>query len=172
MHCISERGFAENDDVDENDFPFSCTKKWKRKNAAKMNQGSSPNVLLLYVRSGLRRRHLRLVCLYLSHIRFPIHTDWAKYVHKRSTWAPSIHTCAWTLEAAAATTVSRTHRHKYNSLTTFSFCKLCGTVSGNLFIFLFFDDVVAVHTCRCRIFPTLFLLSFLSPIYVLSWTKF
>lgn len=38
----------------------------------------------------------------------------------------------------------RTHGHKYNGLTTFSFCKLCGTVSGNLFIFLFFDDVVVV----------------------------
>lgn len=35
----------------------------------------------------------------------------------------------------------KTNRQNYNSLTTFIFCKLCGTVSGNLFISLFFDDI-------------------------------
>lgn len=68
--------------------------------------------------------------------------------------------------AAAASTVLNAQRHKYNGLTTFSFCKLCGTVSGNLFIFLFVDDV----DFSLRLFFIFFFFflsrSFLSPVYV------
>lgn len=114
-----------------------------------MNQVSSPNVLLLYVRSGLRRWHLCLrMFVFIAHtISYPHRLG---EICAQTKHLSAEHTRVWTLEAAATTIASRTHRHKYNSLTTFSFCKLCGTVSGNLFIFLFFDDVVAVHTCRCR----------------------